>query len=346
MRPVLALSVGLLFLASRLAAESSEAIPCAPCHSAAAAHFGGTGMANALLTGAQSEILKSHPKLVFRQGPFSYTIERRGTQSWYIVSDGKDEIRVPIEWAFGLGAAGQTYVIRRNNSWYEGRVSYYREIEGLELTVGARPEVPASLEEAVGRVLSVRTGNECFNCHATGALREGTLHTESLTPGVQCRRCHEGSEEHLASFQSSGGAKVVPRRLSRMTTEETSEFCGQCHRTWVQITSAGPHDINNVRFQPYRLASSKCYDPADARIRCTACHDPHSEVAPRASFYDSRCLACHSGSGIGKSGAQVCRVASKDCTSCHLPKVRIPEVHHAFTDHWIRIVKAGQPYPP
>ena len=32
--------------------------------------------------------------------------------------------------------------------------------------------------------------------------------------------------------------------------------------------------VANVRFQPYRLISSKCYDAEDSRIRCTACHDP------------------------------------------------------------------------
>jgi hypothetical protein len=302
-------------------------------------------MANALLTGAQSEILKSHPKLLFRQGPFSYTIERRGNQSWYTVYDGKKEISVPIEWAFGLGTAGQTYVIHRDNAWFESRVSYYREIDGLDLTVGARPDPPGGLEEAIGRGLSVRGVGECFSCHSTGALRDGVLHTESLRPGVQCQRCHEEADAHLAAFQRSGADKVVPRRLSQLTTEEMAEFCGQCHRTWVQIASQGPQDINNVRFQPYRLTNSKCYDPTDRRIQCTACHDPHAEVVSEASFYDSRCLACHSSPTGGKAGAKVCRTASANCASCHLPKIRIPEAHNAFTDHWIRIVKPGEPYP-
>jgi hypothetical protein len=110
---------------------------CAQCHRQEAKLFGETGMANALLTGAQSEILNSHPKLAFREGPYSYTIERRGGQSWYMVTDGKKELSVPIEWAFGLGAAGQTYVIRRENAWYESRVSYYGEVYGWRATGGS-----------------------------------------------------------------------------------------------------------------------------------------------------------------------------------------------------------------
>ena len=56
---------------------------------------------------------------------------------------------------------------------------------------------------------------------------------------------------------------VTMKKLSELSTEELSDFCGQCHRTWAQIAADGPHDINNVRFQPYRLANSKCYDPSD-----------------------------------------------------------------------------------
>ena len=344
-RVITGFSIGVALLGPALAADSAKTLSCAPCHRTEAAQFDSAGMAHALLTAAQSEILKSHPKLMFREGPFSYAIERHGNQSWYTLADGQRQISLPVEWAFGLGAAGQTYVVRRDNAWYEGRVSYYRELKGLDLTVGAPREVPGNLDEAVGRRLSVRGLNECFNCHSTGALRDGSLHTESLTPGVQCRRCHEDTEAHVTAFQHPQNSQVSPPRLSALTAGKMSEFCGQCHRTWVEVVSQGPHDINNVRFQPYRLANARCWDPADARIRCTACHDPHSAVAHAAGFSDSRCLACHSGGSGGKSGAKVCLTASANCATCHMPKIRIPGTHHDFTDHWIRIVRPGEPLP-
>jgi hypothetical protein len=28
-----------------------------------------------------------------------------------------------------------------------------------------------------------------------------------------------------------------------------------------------------------------------------------------------------------------------------MPKTEIPGIHFAFTDHWIRVVRAGEPYP-
>jgi hypothetical protein len=40
-----------------------------------------------------------------------------------------------------------------------------------------------------------------------------------------------------------------------------------------------------------------------------------------------------------------CPVARRDCVTCHMPKIEIPEAHAEFSDHWIRIAKPGAPYP-
>jgi formate-dependent nitrite reductase cytochrome c552 subunit len=38
-------------------------------------------------------------------------------------------------------------------------------------------------------------------------------------------------------------------------------------------------------------------------------------------------------------------VAKANCVECHMPKVDLPGAHHKFTDHQIRIARAGEPYP-
>jgi len=38
-------------------------------------------------------------------------------------------------------------------------------------------------------------------------------------------------------------------------------------------------------------------------------------------------------------------VATADCTSCHMPKSDVAEMHAKFTDHFIRIVRTGEKYP-
>jgi hypothetical protein len=128
--------------------------------------------------------------------------------------------------------------------------------------------------------------------------------------------------------------------LTKHTTEEQSEFCGSCHRTWADIAANGPRGVGNVRFQPYRIANSKCYDAADRRVSCTACHDPHGPLQVNAKSYDSRCLNCHT-----KDKKACANKQTADCVSCHMPKYEIPGSHHLFTDHQIRIVRPNEKYP-
>ena len=103
------------------------------------------------------------------------------------------------------------------------------------------------------------------------------------------------------------------------------------------LTMNGPRGVLNVRFQPYRLTNSRCYNVADARIRCTACHDPHGPLDTGALAYDHKCTACH--------GAAACPAGKQSCVICHMPKIELPGAHARFTDHQIRIVRAGDPYP-
>jgi hypothetical protein len=119
------------------------------------------------------------------------------------------------------------------------------------------------------------------------------------------------------------------------------EFCGACHRSVSEIT-AQPQlgGRGNVRFQPYRIFNSKCYSD-DRRISCIGCHDVHEPLKMEAAAYDAKCTSCHT----PQANTRTCKVESKNCTSCHMPKVDLPGSHFKFTDHRIRIVKPGEPYP-
>ncbi len=300
-------------------------------------------MARALERVKDCEILGSHPRLSFRKGQYSYQIVREGDRSIYIVTDGKTTLRAPLAWAFGLGSAGQTYVYGREGAWYESRVSYYKEISGLDITMG-RDIVPKSVDEAAGRRMDTLETKQCFNCHSTGAVHDNVVTLNALTPGVQCERCHGLMEEHFRAFNMGGVKTAAMRKLAQLNTEQMADFCGQCHRTWSQVAMEGPKGIFNIRFQPYRLTNSKCYDAEDRRISCVACHNPHIDPVDTVSAYDSKCLACHE---VLARLAQktTCPVAKANCVTCHMPKHELPGSHKYFTDHQIRIVRAGDPYP-
>jgi hypothetical protein len=314
-------------------------VTCATCHKTEALSQPATSMGHALERVADCTILREHPRLSFRYGRYTYTITRQGQRSIYSVTDGTDTISVPIGWALGLGAAGQTYVFERGGIYYESRVSFYKAIDGLDLTFGALGTMPKDLTQAAGREMTHENATACFACHSTDAVHGVTFQPENLKAGVRCENCHAQAQHHMEAVMAGDVKAAAMPRLADMTAEETNEFCGRCHRTWADIAAHGPQNVANVRFQPYRLTNAKCYDADDKRISCTACHNPHEEFLVGAANYDAKCQACH---GVNQ---KVCKVAKVGCTNCHMPKIELPGAHRMFTDHQIRIVRAGERYP-
>jgi hypothetical protein len=96
---------------------------CARCHPSEAETQSSTPMAHALELVADCTILRAHPELKFRNGPYSYQVERRAGGSTLTVTNGQQALSEPLLWAFGQGQAGQTYVFKHEGSYYESRVS-------------------------------------------------------------------------------------------------------------------------------------------------------------------------------------------------------------------------------
>ena len=328
---------------------------CAQCHPAEAKAHSLTLMAQTLEPVQSAQILIKRPELTYQLGKYIYRIQRKGEQSVYSVTDGESTLTADIRWAMGQGDdAGQTYILEHKNGVFESRVSFYNDIQGLAPTIGAPPGLPKNLDEALGRPMTDKDMKECFGCHSSPgtnsdpAVVKYTLPwTYTLQPGVQCENCHTGSSRHAAARQARDVKTVRLQRWKLSSTEEIADLCGKCHRTWAEISVNGPKDVSNVRFQPYRIAHSKCYDAVDRRIACTACHDAHNRHEARpAAATDDVCQSCHNASATETTGSKrQCKAGQSGCTACHMPKYEIPGSHYKFTDHFIRIAKPGQPYP-
>jgi Cytochrome c3 len=189
----------------------------------------------------------------------------------------------------------------------------------------------------------------CLSCHSTGAVVSGSqLRLDKLAHGIRCEGCHGPGGRHIAAVKKGDLPSTSIYNPGLLGGDDlTQHFCGSCHRGVEEFSLLKSMEINNVRFQPYRIFQSKCYSD-DRNIRCTACHNPHEPLREDPAYYDKRCLQCHSlrdktanAGGDGNS----CPVADKNCTSCHMPKVEIPAAHFTFTDHYIRVVKPGEKYP-
>ncbi|HXJ93569.1 MAG TPA: multiheme c-type cytochrome [Terriglobia bacterium] len=325
---------------------------CAPCHAAEAASQPRTLMAKALRLPADSDVLQQHPRLTFSKGRYKYEIRREGNGAVYAVSDGQRTLVVPILAAvgYGLGAVAQTYVFQYQGFFFESEVSYYDSIRGLDITPGHQNTTPAFLEGALGIRLPWRDQWLCFGCHSTAGAGENRLQLDQMMPGVSCEGCHGPGAHHIAAVKSGQAQDLHIFNPGSLPPGDLNDFCGSCHRTTLAEKLLAIRGVQNVRFQGYRLARSRCSATDDRRIACTACHNPHKPLVRDAAFYDSKCLACHASSRSGQTlkmgtAASACPVAKQKCVTCHMPKTEIPGIHFKFSDHWIRVAKAGAPYP-
>ena len=326
---------------------------CADCHEAKVQTQKQSTMAHAASRAKDSEALRRHRRLDLKVGAYGYELATREGQSTLKVSNGEAGLSAELEWALGSAHMGQTFLFRREGKFYESHLSYYEKTQALDITPGQKRTIPASVEDAAGRELPGDEARKCFGCHTTGSTTSGAFSAEAATPGVSCEACHGPGARHVASAiarkESRGSGTIfTPAGLDRV---DAVDFCGACHRTWQDVVSGHLIGVGvfNVRFAPYRLENSQCWAKGDARITCVACHDPHKPLVHEAAAYDANCLACHPANARQKRTANLlgkaCRVAEKDCVSCHMPKVEPPGLHSAFTDHWIRVLKPGAPYP-
>lgn len=322
---------------------------CAKCHSSEASETA-TSMGHASELPQTAAILAGHPDLSVTIAGDVYRL-RRDLQSaeTYSVERGGEERSAPVGWAFGLGDAGQTYVYEHDGAYYESRVSFFNRVGGLDTTMGYSPVPPADLDAALGRRMAPDEARQCFICHTTGSYSGGQFEPSKAQPGVTCEECHGPGSAHVAAMRAhdfAGGFHIF--NPGRLNANDLVDFCGSCHRTTMTVLSMGVSGTLDVRFQPYRLTLSQCWNPTDPRISCLACHNPHQALATQATAYDRACVACHANRGQARARGQTapaCPAATRACVTCHMPKTPLPGSHDLFTDHDIRIVRAGAPYP-
>lgn len=327
---------------------------CAACHASESASQSKSSMAHAAERAIDSTVLRA-PLLSSQRGdrsPFQTSIRRESHGSQYVVTRGGYAMQGQLLWAMGADNMGQTYIVESGGTLYEGHRTYFDEIKGLDETPGQSDKPGESMEEAFGRPLSTEEVASCFACHTVQSSLRGQFDQAHAVPGVGCENCHGPGAKHVRAMQSNQideGLREIftPVALSPV---EQNDFCGACHRAPLDVAAIKATSVPiNIRFQPYRLAKSRCWSTPDQRLSCVACHNPHEEVRRDASFYDVKCLACHrlrdAATPSAGATAPACNVADRQCVSCHMPKYRVPAMHGSFTDHDIRVVRQGEKFP-
>lgn len=334
---------------TKFAARSEFTGPaaCQSCHSSIGASAAETAMARALTAAQDCPTLKTHVGAYFKIGQYSYQIEHTPTGPAFTVSDGQHTLTEPINWCFGSGNISQVFLSAEpQGTFNESKFSYFDTIHAFDITPNHHQ--PQGLDKAEGRTVSDIEVRRCFNCHAVGVPAKGPI--TDIVAGVSCESCHGPGSAHASAMKSriEGGEGLImnPGRLSPV---DLGDFCGACHATSVDVQLNGSIGAPTIRFPVYRLENSKCWgNGTDRRIGCTGCHDPHQELARDSAYYDKKCLACHVQQGAKPGGdhpGAACPTATKECITCHMPKYNFPDTHYEFTDHTIRVVRAGAPVP-
>jgi len=327
---------------------------CARCHAARSASQRETPMARNLVPARDAEILRTHASLTFTLGKFEYRIDTGTDQTRYSVANGDRRISYPLAWSFGTGRVAQSYLFKREEGgFYEARVSYFTSLKALDFTPWRAIPPPASMEEAMFRPVGQAEIEQCFSCHSTASSAGGRFDEKRLIPGVTCEACHGPGASHVKSMSARQAGKQTTTTADIFNPDgllaaDSVDFCGACHGTFWDTKLSGTNGVSTTRSAPYRLVTSKCWGAGDARLTCVACHDPHKQLETDATAYDVVCRSCHV-TGQGKTTAShpgaACPKAVSGCTNCHMAKAYIPEMHASFTDHRIRIVKAGEAFP-
>jgi len=332
---------------------------CARCHPGKAGTQKNTPMARTADLVADSSVLASGSHLTFHDGKISYEIATAEGHNIYTVTDGVRSISAPLTWAFGDGHIGQSWLFERDGEFYEGRVSYFDTLKALDSTPGRRLTDPQNLEQAMARPVTGAELVRCFACHTTASTIGEKFDRRRIIPGITCEACHGPGLAHVVAHEmaylqgqtwQTGQEPDLIFDPGKLSPVDAVDFCGACHGTWWDVKLGGLTGLGNVRAQPYRLEKSRCWGKkGDARLTCAACHDPHQEIVRDSASYDRNCLICHrtSPSAVVTTDhpGPACKVSTKNCASCHMPKIEDSGMHYTFTDHYIRVVRPGAPYP-
>ena len=250
----------------------------------------------------------------------------------------------PLEWEFGAGNHAFGYLTRADSgAWIDARLNYYPKAGKWDFTSSQDKPQKYLLEQPMGRPRNPEEVFRCFACHATVIRAEGARGTGPLDPAtleirpdrselnVGCESCHGPRAEHVREFRT--GKRVSAKQ--DWSGPAMNRICGKCH------------GLNNIeashpviaRFQPWALAQSRCFQESSGKLTCSTCHNPHQNASRQRTFYEAKCLTCHSGAPRS-GGKTVCpKGRTTGCVGCHMPADSQSMLHVTFVDHRIRVVK-------
>jgi tetratricopeptide (TPR) repeat protein len=281
----------------------------------------------------------------------THTFQKRGGRVEMETSVRGSVLETIFDYAFGSGDRGLTLVGHdRGNKYYESRISAYPDTVGWDVTSGhpVDANLPASLYQ--GMPLGPDAVRRCLICHATNAhaVMTGTSPV-AADKAIGCEQCHGPGGNHVQAVAMNHQDLSIARPALASGSAIVA-ICARCHSPRGGDRHLAPGAEDSVRFQGTTLTWSRCYTESGNALDCVTCHNPHRNAETVKDWYESRCLGCHSSSGgsVSRPAARsrrpagvaktICPVEpTRNCITCHMPKVKSTMVHTLFTDHFIRV---------
>lgn len=279
--------------------------------------------------------------------------------------------------AIGSGNHGHSFLSQRDGYLFQTAISWFSQkgiwdlSPGENISTAGRPILPM-----------------CLFCHSNRARAEDGYINRYQSPifvdghAIGCERCHGPGEKHVVQpgiFEHKTAIDPTIVNPAKLPSALREGVCHQCHLTGLarvlprgrhlydfrpgmpiesfwsifvheQKTGQDKKAVNHVE-QTYQ---SRCFrdSPADRKLGCISCHDPHRRVEPsaKAEFFRNRCLKCHADAdraGHGGTGSACSLPRNKrlengnSCHACHMPRYSSSDIAHAaMTDH--RIVRKAE----
>lgn len=276
--------------------------------------------------------------------------------------------REKIDYIVGSGHQTRSYLMERNQYFYEMPITWYVNSQRWDMSPG--------YENGNNTRFNREIGEECMACH-TGHIEfeaKSLNRFRKVSLGIDCEKCHGPGSIHIAR-KEAGELVDVGREIdysivnpAKLDINLQFDVCQQCHLQGVTVLKGKHPSVTDFRpgmplHQVYdifierdsdaddfgiashaeRLKESRCFIASGDSLTCTTCHNPHKSIAVTdPGIYAKQCQSCHSMEKDLNCGVAPDMMAAKggNCIACHMPKRGTSDIPHVqFTDHKIRVVK-------
>lgn len=239
----------------------------------------------------------------------------------------------------GSGVRGQSYVTWKEDQLFQLQTSYYTPTN----TWVNSPGYPSySIDRPIR--------DACIKCHVTFAKNKdfagqgNTYDKKQMIYGIDCERCHRPAKKHVVHHRKNPGEVVAKYMMmyDTISRQQRLDACAQCHSglrgrilqgnsfTFLSGDNLAEYSQNfntgaaekklDVHGNQYGLlVKSECFKQTET-MDCATCHNPHKKQRGDTSFFNQKCMSCHSIATVECTAdvADLNQMAN-DCIACHMP---------------------------